>query len=192
MVVFLAACSKGGDCYDSHKKLMEMKSYSTDALITVHGNKSSKDYRVKQTVDGSGNVKIETLEPNELKGKIVVYNGEKWMIYHPLIKEVVEFDSLKDIDEIIYMGIIEKKFLMSKDIKEKAVEKDNEKCIEFKADLPNANEHRSYAKLYIGEKDSIPKVLEIYNKNDKVTVQVKYSNFDYNKDINKEEFNLKK
>lgn len=192
IILILASCSKGGDCYDSHKRIMEMKSYTADAAITVHGNKSSKVYKTKQTVDESGNIKIETTQPEELKGKVIIYNGQKWIIYHPLIKDVVEFDSLSNVDEVIYKGIIEKKFLMTKNLKEKITQKNNEKCIEFKADLPNSNDHKSYAKLYITEKNSIPLLLEIYNNNDKVAVSIEYSNFKYNPVINKEEFTFKK
>ncbi|KMT21114.1 hypothetical protein [Clostridium cylindrosporum] len=192
MVLFLVACGDKGECYNSHKKLMEMKSYTADATITVHGNKSSSIYKVKQTVEDPNNVKIETIEPKELKGKTVVYSENKWKVYHPLIKEVVEFDALRDIDEIIYMGIIQKKFIMSEDIKEKLTEKDGERCIEFKAKLPNSNEHRNYAKLYITEKDATPTILEIYNEDNKVTVEVKYTNFKYNPSIDKGAFKLEK
>lgn len=171
---------------------MEMKSYSSEADIIVNGNKSSSTYKVKQMVQDSGNIKLETIEPKELKGKKVVYSNNKWRVYHPLIDEIVEFDALRDIDEIIYMGIIQKKFLMSEDLKEKTVNKNGQKCIEFKAKLPNGNSHRNYAKLYISEKESIPVLLEIYDEKDKINVEVKYKDFKYNPSINKEEFTLKK
>lgn len=192
ILLFLVSCSSGGDCYESHKKLMDMKSYSSEADIIVNGNKSSSTYKVKQIVQDSGNIKLETIEPKELKGKKVVYSNNKWKVYHPLIDEIVEFDALRDIDEIIYMGIIQKKFLMSEDLKEKVVNKSGQKCIEFKAKLPNQNSHRNYAKLYVGEKDSIPVLLEIYDEKDKVSVEVRYKNFKYNPSINKGEFTLKK
>lgn len=192
ILLFLVSCSSEGDCYESHKKLMEMKSYSSEADIIVNGNKSSSTYKVKQMVQDSGNIKLETIEPKELKGKKVIYSNNKWKVYHPLIDEIVEFDALRDIDEIIYMGIIQKKFLMSEDLKEKTVNKNGQKCIEFKAKLPNGNSHRNYAKLYISEKDSIPVLLEIYDEKDKINVEVKYKDFKYNPSINKEEFTLKK
>lgn len=192
LLIFLVSCAKEGECYDSHKKLMEMKSYTANAEITIHGNKSSSKYKVKQLVDEYGNIKIETKEPKELAGKKVIYENKKWKVYHPLIQEVVEFEALRDIDEVMYMGLIQKKFLMSEDLKEKRVTKNEQKCIEFKGTLPNSNEHRNYAKLYVNEESLDPVALEIYNKDDKVTLEVKYTDFKYNPQINKEEFKVKK
>lgn len=190
--MFLVSCGDKGECYDSHKKIMEMKSYTSDAIVTVQGNKASSTYKVKHTVEEPSNIKIETIEPKELKGKVVVYSSNKWKVYHPLIEDIVEFDALRDLDEVIYMGVIQKQFLMSEDLKEKNIEKQGKKCIEFSATLPNSNDNRKYAKLYITEKDSTPLMLEIYDQDDKVAVEVKYSNFKYNPSINKKDFTLKK
>lgn len=192
MVLFLVSCHKEGECYDSHKKLMEMKSYSANAIIKVHGNKSLSTYKVKQLVEEPNNIKIETIEPKELNGKKVVYKNKKWKVYHPLINDIVEFDALRDIDEVMYMGLIQKKFLMSEDLKEKEVNKNKKKCIEFRGTLPNANEHRNYAKLYLDKDTLNPLALEIYNEKDEITLEVEYTDFKYNPSIKAENFKLKK
>ncbi|MEF9952539.1 MAG: hypothetical protein RSA01_06795 [Clostridium sp.] len=191
-VCFLVSCSGEGECYNAHKKLMEMKSYTADVVINVNGNRSKSTYKAKQTFMEPNYIKIETIEPKELNGKKIVYNGDKWKVYHPLIKDIVEFTSLKSIDEVMYMGIIHKSFIMSDNIKERNVEKNGTGCIEFKAPLPNGNDHRSYAKLYVNKSSNKPILLEVYNKEDKVTFDVQYLNFEYNSPVDKDQFKLTK
>ncbi|MEF9952147.1 MAG: hypothetical protein RR840_01940 [Clostridium sp.] len=192
LMVFLVSCSDSGECYDSHKKLIEMKSYTADVLINVHGNRSTSTYKAKQTFMEPNYIMVETIEPKELNGKKIVYNGDKWKVYHPLIKDIVEFSALKSTDEVMYMGIIHKSFIMSDNIKERNVEKNGIGCIEFSAPLPNPSDHRSYAKLYVNKKSKEPILLEVYSKDDKLTFDVKYQNFKFNSPVDKDQFKLTK
>lgn len=190
MMVFIS-CNKKDDFYNANKKMSEMKSYSAIAEITVNSNKGTSKHRVNQFFIDPNNLRIETLEPEFLKGKILCYSGQKWKVYHPLIKQTVEFDKLKEDDELTYLGVIQKRILLAEDSKYDFVRKDGIEYIQVRGSLPNANEYRKYACIYLSKENYLPQFMEIYNDKDKLMVQVRYSEFKYNADIKKELFDIK-
>ena len=188
--VFLISCKSSQIIDSSDEKIITMKSYTTDAVIKVHGNKSSTIYRVKQTLKSPSSIKVETIEPKELSGKKTIFKDGEYITHHPIIGKTVKFNNIDKVNENICTGIIRKEFFESKDLKKSTVSKNNKNCIEYKASLKTPSDNRSYGKLYVDEKSFIPILFEIYDKEDKVIVEINYSNFKYNPTIDDKEFIL--
>ncbi len=188
--VFLISCKSSQIIDSNDEKIVTMKSYTSDAVIKVHGNKSSTIYKVKQTLKSPSSIKVETIEPKELSGKKTVFKNGEYSIHHPAIGKTVKFNNIDKTNENMCTGIIKKEFFESKDLKKSTVSKNNKKCIEYKASLKNPSDNRSYGKLYVDEKSFIPILFEIYDENDKVVVEISYFNFKYNPTIDDKEFIL--
>jgi outer membrane lipoprotein-sorting protein len=189
-MLFVVSCNKKDDFYNANKKMSEMKSYSAMAEITINGNKGTSNHKVKQFFIDPNTLRVETLEPDFLKGKILCYSGQKWKVYHPLIKQTFEYDNLKEDDELIYLGVLQKKILISEDSTYELTTKDGTDYIQVRSSLPNSGEYRTYAVIYLSKDKYLPELMEIYSDKDKLMVQVKYTEFKYNDEINKELFDL--
>lgn len=190
LIFLFTSCTNKEDTYNAHKKLTDMNSYIATAEVTVFNNKGATSYKVKQYYMEPNKLRIETLEPDFLKGKIIVYNGKKWRIHHPLINQTMDVNELKDGENFIYLGIIQNSIMSSEDVKYSHVKKDNADYIEVKSTIPGGNEYRRSVALYITKEEYYPEIMEIFDDNNKVTVSVRYSDFEYNREINDSLFKL--
>lgn len=167
-----------------------MKSYSSFASITVYGNKGISEYKVKQYCILTDKIRIETIEPSFLKGKITVYSEGKWKVFHPLINKTFYIDNLRNIDQIVYLGIIQRELFIDKGAKYKLVKKDDKELIEITNYIPKESEYGKVAALYIEMDNYTPIVMEIMDSFQRVKVRVKYENFRYNEDLDNSIFVL--
>jgi outer membrane lipoprotein-sorting protein len=187
----LCSCGKKDDLYNANKKMSEMKSYSAKAEMIIKGNRSTSNYKVKQFYIEPDKLRIETLEPDFLNGKVISYNGSKWKVYHPMIKQTFEISSPKEYDELVYLGILQKSVMIGEDSKYEYSTFNGVEYIKISASMPNGNEYRKNASIYLSKEDYLPQVMEIYNDKNDLMVQIKYSEFKYNDQIKEELFTLK-
>jgi outer membrane lipoprotein-sorting protein len=187
----LCSCGKRDDLYEANKKMSEMKSYSAKAEMMVNGNKGSSSFKFKQFYIEPDRLRIETLEPEFLNGKVLSFNGSKWKVYHPMIKQTFEISNPKDYDEFVYQGILQKSIMIGEDSKYEYSAKNGVDYIKISASMPNGNEYRKNAAIYLSKDDYLPQIMEIYNEKGDLVVQIKYSEFKYNEQIKDELFTLK-
>ncbi|TDT63699.1 hypothetical protein [Fonticella tunisiensis] len=192
ILLMVPSCSgrKADEFYRANKKLTTMKSYSALAEVMVYGNKGMSRYMVKQYWMEPNKLRIETIEPDFLKGKILVYDGLKWKIHHPLINQKYEVNSLKGDDQLIYIGIVQKSVLSGEDAVYKFAEKNGLKYIEVKSTLADGNEYRRHVALFMERNEYYPEILEIYDDKGDVRIRVSYSEFNYNVELKDSLFNL--
>lgn len=189
-LLFICSCKGPGKSNNSINTIENMKSYSAVADITVYGNKGNSNYKVKQDFKEPRKLRIETIEPEFLKGKLLVYGGEKWKIYNPLIDEVFEVSNLKGDEELIYLGIVQKSLVTSESAKVGSETINGKRYTKIESILPSANDYRNSAVLYINKDNGCPEYMEILDINNKVRVLIKYSQFVYNRNLQDSLFNL--
>ncbi|QCX34430.1 hypothetical protein FDN13_12375 [Caloramator sp. E03] len=191
-MILLCACNKkdNNDFIKAKNKLNNMKSYSSLANITVYGNKGISEYKVKQYCVLTDKIRIETIEPSFLKGKITVYSDGKWKVFHPLINKTFYIDNLRNIDQIVYLGVIQRDLFVDKGAKYRLVKKDDKELIEITKDIPKESEYGKEAALYIEMDNYSPIVMEIIDSLQRVKVRVKYENFKYNEELDNSIFVL--
>jgi outer membrane lipoprotein-sorting protein len=180
-VIFTACGQK-----DSTKEIKEIKgdnSYSAIVDIVIHGNKADSKYKVKQYYVYPDKLRIETLEPEFLKKKVIIKNGEKWRLIHPLINQTINTTKLMDKNEQILIGVIEKSFF--EDYKKNVTieEYKNEKFICIKKALVKSNTYRSTAVLYLNKESKKPCYLNILDQKGNLKVEINYANYDKNSSI---------
>lgn len=191
LVIILSSCKKNDDIYNVNKKISNMLSYSASAEIMINGNKGISEYKVKQYYSEPSKLRIETIEPGFLKGKTIVYNGEKWQIYHPLINSNLQIERLRDDDELIYLGVIQKNMIAWENVEYKYASRNGIEYVAIKCNIPGGNEYRRSAILYITRKEYYPEFMEILDDRSAIKITVKYNDFEYNTKLDDELFQLK-
>ncbi|SEF60475.1 Outer membrane lipoprotein-sorting protein [Caloramator fervidus] len=178
ILVFLISCSRKNNFDDVKQKLINMKSYSAEVEVDVYGNKGVSHYKVVQYFKEPNLVRIETNVPSFLKGKILVFDGRQYFIYHPIINQKYSIQKLKDDDVFIFLGIIDKKiFLDNSQISYKRIGDKN--YISFKVELKDST-YRKYVELFFNQDNMLPEIMTFYDEGENVRVNILYNNFKYN------------
>lgn len=184
------ACSQE----DSTKEIKEItgdNTYSAIADIQIHGNKADTKYKVKQYYVYPDKIRIETLEPEFLKEKVIIKNGDQWRIIHPLMNQTISTTKLMDKNELMLIGVIEKSFF--EDCKKNlTMEKfKNQTFICIKKAFMKSNIYRSTAVLYLDKNGITPCYLNILDQNGDVKVEIKYENYEKNWKLQQGLFDIK-
>ena len=192
ILLFFTSCGKKpeDDFYKVHKKITAMKSYTATAEITVYGNKGVSNYKMNQYWLGPNKIKLETTEPSFLKGKTLVYDGQKWKVNHPQLNESYEINSLSSDDQMVYIGVLQGSILSGEDTKYKYINRNGNDYIEVKATLQGGNEYRKTIVLLVNKKDYYPDYMEILDDKGTVRVRVRYVDFVYNGELQDSLFNI--
>lgn len=188
--MLLTACSGKDENYNVNKKIVEMKTYTARAEITVYGAKENSEYIVKQYYKADDKFRIETIKPEFLKGKIMVYSEKNCTIYHPLIDQTIKINGAEDENRFTNIGIIQKGVLAGEKVEYKAIKRDGREYIQVKCLISDGNKYRKYAILYLKKEGYIPEILELLDEKEKVVVLIKYSSFDYNCSVDDSLFKL--
>lgn len=189
-LLLLVSCKKTNDVDAIKKKISNLSSYCAVSRIIIYSSKGTSEYKIQQYYLEPNLIKLETLEPDYLKGKILVTSGEAWKIYHPLINNSFLVDKLKDDDELIYLGIIQKNMISLEDVEYKKISRNGKEYITLNFKLPNGNEYRNSVILYINREEYNPEFMEILDIEGVTRVSVTYSNFQYNPKLDNSIFKL--
>jgi outer membrane lipoprotein-sorting protein len=189
-LLILSSCKKNDDIYNVNKKISNMLSYTANAEIFIKSNKGISEYKVKQYYNEPNKLRIETIEPGFLKGKIMVFDGAKWRIYHPLINNTFQIEKLKDDDELIYLGVIQKNMIAWEDVEYKYTSKNGIEYVAIKCNIPGGNEYRRSAVLYMSRKEYYPEFMEILDDKEDIKITVKFYDFEFNSELEEDLFQL--
>lgn len=184
LILLFTSCKPNDIVYRTNKKIARMNSYSALCEVTVYGNKENSKYTIKQFYKASGRMRIEVVEPDYLKGKAMVISNSKCKIYHPLINQTIIMDIDRIDERFTGIGIIQKSLITGEKSKYKEITKNGKEYVQIRCMIPDGNEYRKYAILYLGIREYSPEYLEIYDENNNLRVHVKYTDFHYNCNIN--------
>lgn len=190
LFIILSGCKRGNSLYEISKIVFEAKSYSAVADITINGNKGISKYKVKQFYTEPNKLRLETLEPNFLKGKVVILYENKWKMYHPLINASFEIPRPKDDDALILMGVIQKGVFMGEDSKLYSTVYKNVNCVCIKSIVPGGNKFRYSSILYINKKSKLPMEMTILDEQGNINIEVSYSEFHFEEEFKSSIFTL--
>lgn len=193
-ILFLTACSEMTDeeiFYEIQKKYNRMESYSCFAKIIINGGKEPKAYKAKQVFKRPNKYIIQMIEPEESKGITTVYNGEQAWIYHPQIDQSILIRDYKDSpDENMFVGYFLKNLNTTEMVNLESEKIDDSDYLIITTMIPGNNKYRMYQKLWVDKKTYLPYKLYVLDKDEKITVEIYYSDFLYNLDIKDEKFEV--
>lgn len=186
MTVFFQGCTKPEENEFSkvHKMLSGLENYTVTAEIIVRGNKLVGNYVVKQYFKYPDKYRLEVVSPEDKKGKVTLYDGERIWIHNPVINQTYVMENFKEVEECSMFPGHFAKNLFSGEKAEYSIKKDKDgEFVAIRVEIPGVNSYRKYQILYFDKKQIVPVKMEILDSAGNVVVTVFYKDFTYNGEI---------
>lgn len=192
LLVFLIACAVLSGCSSSAAKkpedvqkfLMKLKSYKCDVIYAVTNNKSTNVYRAKHFYKAPDKYRIEITEPVDLKGQITIFNKDKAYIYHPQINTYLTTESFKgSMVQSSFVGAFAEYFKDKGGARFKLESLKGVQCYMLQVPIDSDNRYRVVEKIWINAENALPVKAEILDKDNNVSAQVLYENFESNPEL---------
>lgn len=162
---------------DFQNYISKIKSYKCKADIEVLGNKKSQKYSLIHEYKGSGNYKLEMIEPKHLKGKTIEYKEEKIVVINPDIKDKFILPNVGEDSQHLFIGDFIKNYLQGEEME---IEMKGE-YLALTVPIPGNTKYFNKQILYIDTKEKNPAKLEILDQEGNNRFIVNYSDFEYRK-----------
>lgn len=163
--------------------ILNISSYEATVEVEVHSNKNTNKYILKQIYVEPNIFKQEVLEPENIKGLTITFDGINLMLENTQIDIKTLYEN--------YNGIHGNSLSLARFIEEyknnmnpEITETEDEQIIKIKLD--NNNKYEMYKIIYISKKTNLPTKMEILDINQNITVYILYREIKINK-ISKEE-----
>lgn len=156
------------------KKIVNMSSYQCIAEVEASGNKSSHNYVFIHSYIKPDYYKLEVLEPENLKGKIMEYKDDKVIISNTDIEDKIELPNTEDNKQYAFIGDFIKNYLQNEEVD---IKLSNDSLI-LETTIPGDNEYFNKQILYVNKETKNPEKMEILNAEGKPNFTVKYTEFE--------------
>lgn len=192
LLVFLIACAILSGCSSNtvkkpenvQKFLMKLKSYKCDVVYAVTNNKSTNVYRAQHLYKAPDRYRIEMVEPAELKGQITIYNKDKAYIYYPQINNYFTTENFTNSMEYdFFVGAFVEHFKNIGGARFSLENLSGKQCYVLQIPLDTDNRYRVVEKIWIDAEKALPIKAEILDKDNNVSAQVLYENFELNTNL---------
>lgn len=165
--------------------ILNISSYKSEMKITIESNKNINKYIMKQSYSKDNEVyKQEVIEPSNIAGLTIKYNGEKLTIENTKLNlnEIYEkYEYVSENSLCLYNFIEDYKESEESNTKET----ENEVIMSTKT-KNDSNKYVMYKTLYIDKESLKPTKMEIKDINRNTLVYIEYNEIEIN-NVNKEE-----
>jgi hypothetical protein len=188
LILLLSGCNKNTrDTEKAIDYLKSLDSYSCDINMKIQNDKQVISYGGKHFYDKKYGYRFE-LDKN----RILIYKENK--IFVKDLQNGLSYDTDKDFDSVFklcfigeYIGLI----YTNEKVESSFKNINNEEYQIIHLDIPGNNKNISKADLYVNLRDNFPKYLIVYDSKDREKINVEYSNFKFNPELQKELFDVK-
>lgn len=195
MVLLMTGCSEKTDeeiFYKAQKQMVDMKTYICTADITIYGNKTPIKYTAKQWYKEPNKYKIEVISPENLEGKVTIYNGKRAWVSHPRIgQEWLMEDFSSTIEQKFFLGYFLNNFLSTENPQLTRETVDDKEYILIGAEIPGNHPYFTKERLWFDIKKYYPRRLQVLDTNDNVIINVEYIDFKFNENLDDNIFKIK-
>ncbi|KZL93268.1 germination lipoprotein GerS-related protein [Clostridium magnum] len=188
LLILISGCNKNAK--DTEKVIDYLKnldSYSCDINMKIQNDKQVINYTGKHFFDKKYGYRFE-LDEN----RILIYKEDK--IFVKDLQNGLSYDTDKDFDSVFklcfigeYIGLI----YTNEKVENSFKNINNEEYQIIHLDIPGNNKNISRADLYVNLRDNFPKYLIVYDSKDREKINVEYSNFKFNPELQEELFDVK-
>lgn len=176
---------------DVQKLLMKLKSYRCDVVLAVNNNKSTNVYKAKQMYKYPDKYRIEIVDPSELKGQITIYNNDKAYIYHPQINtHLVTQNFNNTVQYSSFVGAFIEAFKDNGGASFTMESFQDKQCYVLELPIEDGGPYRVRERIWIDAANIVPVKAEILDKNNQMSAQVLYENFEVNPKLEDELFQI--
>lgn len=165
-----------------HDKLVRLKTYEVDAMITFLKDTEANNLEMKQTVEIGGKYKLTLNAPEHLKGYITYFDGKELSQYSPITKTSVLCKGNEVRNQLLLSSFIHN-YLNTDNIKADRNTLDGKACMTFEVPIPGSYKYMAAEKVWFDEEKLNPIKMEIYDLEGKVMIQLDFSQFKYNTEI---------
>ncbi|MTK12115.1 MAG: hypothetical protein F8N39_08510 [Clostridiaceae bacterium] len=154
--------------------------------MKIENDKQTINYTGKQFYDKRYGYRFE-LDKNRL----MVYKDNKILVKD--LQSGLKYDTEKDFDSLFKLSFIGEYIGMiytNEVVKNSSKKIGNEEYQVVHLDIPGNNKNISKAELYINKQSSMPKYVIIYDSKGKKKIDVEYSDFKVNPELQKELFEI--
>lgn len=186
LVLLVQGCAKPekDKFSDVHKMLAGLETYTVTAEIIVKGNKLTESYFVKQYFKYPDRYRLEVLNQGPREGTVTIYDGQKIIIYQPIIKQLYIMENFKETEAgSMFPGYFAKSLFSSEEADYQIKKLDSGEYIAIKTEIPGGNSYRKYQILYLDIKSTMPVMMEVCDSQGNTAVTVHYKDFVYNAKI---------
>jgi len=178
LMIIMSACGNrmSADRFQSiQKKLFELKSYKCIAEIRIVNNKNTTKYIVKQYYIHPSKFKVEVLEPEFIKGLLTISDGSETKVSNPNIDVNNTYVS-ESIIKLTGNNMLLTYFFSNYVSSEKSNMEISGDKYRLKTYITSETDYMSAEILGIS-KEGYPESLEIFDKEGRLKLQIKYIEF---------------
>lgn len=195
MLLLLTGCTEKTNeeiFYKAQKQMIELDTYVCTADITIFGNKSPEKYTAKQWFKAPDKYRIEIQSPDEVKGKITIYNGKKAFVCHPRIgQEWLVNDFSTSVENKIFIGYFLNNFVNTENTEVNKETIGDRDYILIQTEIPGNHPYFNKERLWFDIKNYYPYKLQVLDKDDGTRIEVRYIDFKFNEKIEDNMFTIK-
>lgn len=186
IIVFTSCGKKTDDTEKNIDYLKNLDSYSCNISMKIENDKQIINYTGKQFYDKRYGYRFE-LD----KSRLMVYKDNKILVKD--LQSGLKYDTDKDFDSLFKLSFIGEYIGMiytNEVVKNSSKKIDNEEYQIVHLDIPGNNKNISKAELYINKHNSLPKYVIIYDSKGKKKIDIEYSDFKVNPELQKDLFEI--
>ncbi|MCD7904574.1 MAG: outer-membrane lipoprotein carrier protein LolA [Clostridiales bacterium] len=194
-VFIMAACSGGDKVSDYekiHSRLSAMTAYRAVCRVTYCKSKTENTYVINQTAESGGKYKIEAVEPKDLEGTSILFDGNLIWLYNSSIDSKLQVASGENDrkKEIILFTFLKNETTSGAEAAVSASSSKGEKYVVLEASIPGGDSNYSKEALYVDIKTGNPSRLVIYDGDGEEYITEEFTEFEYNPEISESEFKI--
>ena len=164
--------------------ILNISSYEAEVAVTIESNKNNNKYVMKQQYIAPNLSKQTILEPSNIEGIQIVYDGENLQINNSKLNLSKIYENYEYIaNNVLCLESFIQDYIKSKEENNtKRYEENGEYVLETKIQINN--QYRENKKLYIDKNTGKPTKLLVQDINEKTVVYILYNEIKIN-DLNK-------
>lgn len=161
--------------------ILNMSSYEAIVMVEVHSNKNINKYVMKQKYLSSNVFYQEVIEPSNLKGLKIVYDGTNTVLENSLLSIKKVYENFQgDVSNLSLIGFASE----YKEGTESYTEETSDELIMKTKISKSKNKYQMYENLYISKNSNLPTKMEILDINKNITVYILYNEIKINQTSN--------
>ncbi len=158
-------------------QISKISSYTCTMTVEAIGNKENTTYIFTSTYEKPDYYKLEVKSPENLKGQIIEYKGNKSKVYNPNINDTVEFENIKKCESFLFIGDFIKSCMGNENVSLQTYGDETK----IEVEIPGEDEYFNKQILYINNDTKNPTKMDIINKEGNTIFIVTYEDFNYKK-----------
>lgn len=179
-MVLVTSCSKVTD-EEIIKKIEttieKFNGYTCKSNIKTYTEGKESIYVVEETYMKTNKFKLEILKPEESKGCIIIYDGDKVFLEHPSIEQSISIKTIKTLNKQFFIGNFFENISLTKSIDSEKI--NDEEYLILTMDIEDKNKYRNIQKIWLKKKDFVPYKLNILDADENPNVEIIYEDFKF-------------